>query len=195
MTTAAPQPPKLRESPAHNPAVRFRRFGDDDRQPLRFYVYQDVLDELVYSAKFDRRPFVAILLGGFGVEERRAFIEVNGFAGATWAEDLPDVYPALKEVCDEWVRRPAVEDALAGLFVSVPGCSAQVTAEMLRLHLSLFNVPFQPLIVLDPEQGRLTVNARAALAPMGNAAFCVVAERVPLNTRDESGTPRASEEE
>jgi hypothetical protein len=193
--SAGLEPPKLRDSPARNPAVRIRSFGDDAQQPLRFYLFQDVLDELTYSARYDDRTFLAVLVGGFGVEQRGAFIELTGFTGASWFDDFETAYPAVKEACDDWIRNHEEDAALAGFFVSVPGCRGRVGTEMLRVHLSLFNVPFQPLVVFDPRSGKLTVNARASGAPLGNAAFCVVAEHDGWNPSDKPVTPDTFQEE
>ena len=196
--TASPDSLQLRSPPAENPALALREFGDDSRQPLRFYLYQDVLEELTFAARYDERIYGAILLGGFGVEDGTGFIEVTGFTGACWVEGVQDLYEELRPACDAWIQsRP--DDAIVGLFVAVAGSHGRVDEEMARIHFSLFNIPFQPLLVLDPESGELALSARAPGTKLFNAAFRAVAVRATESLNDEvrSGTPvsASSEEE
>lgn len=173
-----------------------RAFGDDAKQPIRFYLYQDVLDELTFAARYEERPYVAVLIGGFGIEEETGFIEVVGFTGASWIDDLEELYDALRPPSDQWIQS-APSDQIVGVFVAATGSHGRVSEEMARVHYSLFNIPFQPLVVLDPDTGELAVAARAPGTRLFNAAFRVVAIRptASLNDAPPSGTRDGSSEE
>lgn len=188
---------RLRPSPLYNPQFRVRRFGDDAQQPIRFYIYNDVLEELAYAASYDDAPIcAAILVGGFGMEDEGGFVEVSGFHGLEWVDTLDDLYDTVRETTDAWLRS-ASEDALVGLFVAAGGCAGRVEPEVARVHLSLFNIPFQPLLALDPGEGRLGVYARSPGKRFFEAAFRAVAANsrsTTLKAAESSGTPAGSEE-
>lgn len=160
-----------------------RGFGNDDDQPIRFYLYQDVLDELAFAARYETRPYAAILTGGFGLDDDTGFIEISGFTGAGWVDDLEQLYDALRPSADAWIQNGS-ESPIVGLFVAAEGGHARVDEEMARVHYSLFNIPFQPIIVLDPGSHELTVSARAPGLRFFNAAFRVVAIRPTASLND-----------
>lgn len=178
----------MRPSPLSNPALQAREFGDDSRQPVRFYVFKDVIDELVFGAGYGDLPIcAAALLGGFGVEENRGFVEVSGFIGMEWVAKEEDLYSALRPRMDEYFKS-GTEEPIVGLFVAIPGCSGEVTEEVARVHLSLFNVPFQPILTLDPDVRALSLTTRAPRSQLFNAAFRAVGVRPSLNPLPDEDT-------
>ncbi len=192
---SAASDPRLRPSPLRNPSVAVRAFGTST-QPIQFYLYQDVIEELTFAARYDDRTYGAILLGGFGLEGPAAFIEVTGFTGADWVTEPSKLYETLRPACDAWIHA-ADGEPIVGAFVSIPGCGGRVTEEAARLHYSLFNVPFQPLVMLDPSSGEISVSSRAPGDRLFNAAFRAVARvsTPPLNHAPRSGTPEPSSSE
>ena len=98
----------MNPSPAGNPAFVIRSFGDDSQQPVRFYLYEDVLDELVFASGCagDDEMCAAILTGGFGAEDERGFIEVTGFTSLTTLSDPARLYRAMREGCDAYILKP-----------------------------------------------------------------------------------------
>ncbi len=185
---------QLRPSPRANPGFQVRRFGDDSEQPIRFYLFTDVLEELAFSAGYDETSVcAAVLLGGFGMEDEGGFVEVSGFDGLEWVGDPEELYPVIRETCDERLRS-SDDDAVVGLFVASAGCQGRIDPEVARVHFSLMNIPFQPLIVFDPAAKLLGVYARPPGEPFFEAAYRAVAAKPTLNASSASGTPSTSEE-
>lgn len=167
----------LRAPPTEDSRFVIRCFGDESQQPVRFYLYKDVVEELVFASEYEGGAICAsILLGGFGIEAGAGFVEVSGFTGASWVDDPSDLYGAIRPIADSWLRGEG-DEPMVGVFIGRAGGGAHVDAEMARIHYSLFNIPFQPLIVYDPESRQLSVNARAPGTALFNAAFRAVGIR------------------
>lgn len=158
-------------------------------------MYVDVIDELVFAAGYEAEGPIAaaILTGGFGRDGQRGFVEITGFTGMAWANELSELYDVVKPHADAYIGE-GPPDAMVGLFVGSPGSEGRVHPEMARAHYSLFNVPFQPIVVYDPDSRVIALSARGPRVPFFNAPFRAVgmAERSapdePLKVEPQTGT-------
>ena len=161
--------------------------GDDANQPVRYFVYADVMSELLFSADEEPRAAFAILRGNFGLDQDGGFVEITGFSGFEPSVDT-DVYLSVRKASDAVILTEAgiarAEDllienravmsetgAVVGLFVSERGGNAEMTEAHAFLHYSLFNVPFQGLVVFDPDTRNLAMYARPPKGRFENMAF------------------------
>lgn len=158
-----------RPAPDASPGVTSKRFGDSPGQPVQFYVFADVLEELVFAARFDERPCFALLSGAFGVAEEAGFIEVTGFDSLKYLANAEDAYQDLRSACDTWILDGDIGDPMVGFFAHVPGSKGVLDEEVARLHMSLFNIPFQLVIVFDSASDKLGLYARP---PHGRFVAC-----------------------
>lgn len=155
-------------------------FGDDTDQPVRFFIYADVLQELVKAARYRRENATALLTGQYCVNQRGPFVEVTGFRDMQYlyGDDAVEMTrPVLLEFLENRDQHDRVEEQLVGVFAGRPQGQAELDEETARLHLSLFNIPFQLALVIDGVHDRLAVYARALEQPFFNAAFSIVEEQ------------------
>ena len=166
---------RLRTPPEETPGLQVRRLFESGDQLVRFYLYTDVVEELAFASRYDGRYCAAVLTGGYGVGPERGFIEVTGFADLEYIDSLDELYSVLRPACDAVIRKadPA-GDVVVGMFVGAPGSEARLDEEMARAHLTLFNVPFQPVLVLDPDSRSLALCSRGPRSTFFDAAFSVV---------------------
>ena len=169
---------RLRNPPHESGAFDCVPFGIDEnsesRYPIRIYLYADVLEEIAFASTYEGSAAVAVLTGGFGFDPPSGFIEATGFDGLR-SVPLSERYDVLRETCDSFLRESLDSpDVVVGMFASEPGCEGRMTSEMARLHLSLFNVPFQPLVVFDPDNRVLGVYIRPPQSTFFNSSFWVV---------------------
>lgn len=165
-------------SPADVEGLALRSFGEVEAQPVRYYLYIDVVEELVKAARFRSEAATAVLLGQFGVSEDGPFIEVVAFRDMKYlygADPVVQTRPAVEEAT-EAIDEAASGDSpkVVGVFCARPGGGAELDWETARLHLTLFNLPFQVAIVVDGEQDRVGLYARRRRGAFFNAAFYVV---------------------
>lgn len=161
--------------------------GNDDAQPVRFYVYSDAMAELIFSADHSDSAF-AVLRGNFGLDDEGGFLEIAGFSGFTPALQGDELYAAVRRSCDAIILTEAgiarAEDlllddravlsesgAIVGLFVSERKGNADMAATHAFLHYSLFNVPFQIILAFDPESREMAIYARPPRGRFENMAF------------------------
>lgn len=173
--------------------------------PVDVYLYADVLEELTFAAGY--RPgeaSFAALLGGFGVSPGgRPFLEISAFAGLEYREQLDGLHRAVRGVLErnlrEMIRGDGPIRQIVGLFVSQPGAGARPDQEVLRTHFTLFNVPFQLLMLHDPEARTLGLYTRPPVGTEGrlvNVAFQLV-RRIASSAEEEPepGGGQSEEEE
>lgn len=171
----------FRPSPDADDALRTRPFGAVADMPVRFYLYRDVIDELAYAAGFERKPSFAILTGSFAVDDDGPFLEVAGFDAFDHVASLDALYhavrPALETTAAELARLPNTAESrhIVGLFCGVPDSAGRLDPEVARVHLSLFNTPYQLAVTVDPWSRKLGAYARPPRGPFFDAAFSVVA--------------------
>lgn len=175
-----------RVAPDRLDGVVIEDWGDVHSQPVRFYIYGDVLDELRYAAEFFPSDAGAFLIGVYGADERGGFVEVRGFDGLFEREKDDDWYRKMRHGTDRWIAGgDAIQFPIVGGFFSLPGSDAELNEDVARVHLSLFNVPFQVAILIDPRSHKLAVYARPPGLKFRSVAFSV-ARRVDDDAAAES---------
>lgn len=165
--------------PDEEDGLKVTSFGESSGQPVRYYIYADVLEELVKAARYREDAAAAVLVGQFSMDQKGPFIEVTAF------EELRYLYGGEGNLFE--MLRPAVENLfvelaeeekgprhVVGVFASRPESQALLEEEVARLHLSLFNMPFQLALVIDGREERLGCYARLPGEKFFNAAFCLV---------------------
>jgi len=173
-------------APDNSPGLSTQIIGDEKGQPVRFYAYSDAVSELIFSAE-SRDVAFAVLRGNFGVDEDGGFVEVTGFSEFADLDADEDPYPVVRRACDAVIlteagitrpgdammqTEPMVEaGALVGLFIVDRGHDAQLDTSMAYLHYSLFNVPFQIILVFDPNSRNMAMYARPPRGRFANVAF------------------------
>ncbi|RDV39038.1 hypothetical protein DV096_00250 [Bradymonadaceae bacterium TMQ3] len=172
------------EPPTSGDAVRVAVFGEDGEQPVRYYIYADVLAELTKAARYREQRAVAILLGHFALDGNGAFVEVTAFEGLVYLWEKGDGGDALKRGVTEQlaalVRREepgSPRRHVVGMFWSEPGSDALLTEDAAREHLTYFNLPFQAVLVCDGEGGQVGLYARGPRQKFFNAAIHLVSAR------------------
>lgn len=144
---------------------------------MRFYLWQDVLEELWFAAGYRERPCAAILTGLYGISEQGPFIEVTGFEGMDYFTDFTGLIDEFKPLLEQNMR-----DRPTALSAAVPGPvgffahteDASIEEELARLHLTLFNVPYQVALLVDHEQDQIAMYARQPRGRFFPAAFHLV---------------------
>lgn len=175
--------PIFHDAPADSARVQVRVVGEAHGPPVRFFLYRDVLEELLYAARWRDESFMwGVLSGAFGIDDEGPFIEVTGFEGLTYMPRLDDCIEGLQETVQQHFieGRTVAQDAHespVGMVMSAPGGGARLHREAMRAHLSLFNVPFQLLLMVDPAQERLAAYSRQPKGAFFNAALRVVEAR------------------
>lgn len=130
----------------------------------------------------------AILRGNFGIDDEGGFVEVTGFSEFSELASDEAPYARIRKACDEIIlsaagislpeaavmldTAPTAESgAIVGVFVCERGGGARLDEAMAMIHYSLFNVPFQAVVVFDPEQRTLGLYARPPRGRFENLAF------------------------
>lgn len=168
----------FRSAPTDVDALETHAFGEFSGDEVRFFVYEDVLDELAFAAAYRHEPSFAVLLGAFAVDDRGPFLEVTGFSRFQNVASLDDLYTTLKPELDALIDEIAAgtdqSEHVVGLFVGARGSGGELPAEVARVHLSLFNVPYQLAAVVDPDTERFGLHARAPGGKFYNSPFWTV---------------------
>ncbi|AWV88836.1 hypothetical protein [Bradymonas sediminis] len=171
----------FRDAPTEVAGLETRAFGEMTSEDVRVFFYEDVLDELIFAATYRDEPSFALLLGAFAVDKTGPFMEVTGFSSFQQLAELDALYRELKPEMDELIgdfnaaRQPL--EHVVGLFVGAPGSEGKLLPEIARVHLSLFNVPYQVAAVIDPENGCLGLHARPPSSAFFNLPFWTVRHR------------------
>lgn len=165
----------FRDAPTDVEWLEARPFGQITGDEVRFFVYQDVIDELAFAAAYRAEPSFAVLLGAFAVDDRGPFLEVTGFSHFQHLASLDNLYHVLKPEMDDLAEQPSGQNEhIVGLFVGAHGSGGELPAEVARAHLSLFNVPYQVAAVVDPDTGTFGLHARPPSSKFYNSPFWVV---------------------
>ena len=166
--------------PRSNEGLVTTAFGDVDGQPINYFVYADVAAELVKAARYRAETATAILMGHFRMSQEGPFIEIVAFRGLEYMYGADPVAPTrvnLEEVADDFGEEGddvGREPHVVGGFVGRPESEGRLDEETARLHLSLFNLPYQLAWVVDGVSGRFGLYARRPGRPFFNAAFYLV---------------------
>lgn len=168
----------FRSAPGDDPALQVEGFGVPEADQVRVFVYGDVLDELLYAADWQKKPAAAILLGAFAVDDTGPFMEITGFSDFQQIDAIDELFEALRSPLDELLKdlsaRRELQEHVVGFFVSAPGSGGELPEEVARVHLSLFNIPYQVAAVADVDAGQFGMHARPPAASFYNAPFWLV---------------------
>jgi hypothetical protein len=165
----------FRDAPTDVQWLEARPFGQMTGDEVRFFIYQDVIDELAFAASYRDEPSFAVLLGAFAVDDRGPFLEVTGFSSFQHLAGLDNLYDTLKPELDDLAEQPSGQNEhIVGLFVGARGSGGRLPAEVARTHLSLFNVPYQIAALVDPETKQVGLHARPPSSKFYNSPFWVV---------------------
>jgi hypothetical protein len=157
------------------------------------YVWQDVLSALVYAAQFRPDAYqTAILTGSHRLSGAGAATLVQGFSElATMTSPLAFAV----ETMNDWgmiINRLAHGRTTlrpAGWVSVRPGSRGIVDSREQFVHRSLFNLPWQLTLVLDPESEELGVWGAEAQGYLVNLGFNLVVDA------DEADGPNVQESE
>lgn len=171
-----PNHPIFQEPPQPSAGVGVELLGAGHDPGMRFYVWSDVLEELWFATGWRPEACFALLTGLYGIGQRGPFIEVTGFEGLDYVEDLGALYAPTRALLEQKIGdRPVALDARqpspVGLFVHDPGSGAALGEAIARLHLSLLNVPYQIALMADRGSHQLAMYARPPRGAFFNAAF------------------------
>ncbi len=172
--------PSYSELPGSGPGLVVTDVGDEPEQPVRYFVYADVLEELVKAARYRSEHATAVLLGEYCVDRKGPFVEVTAFCDLQYlygGDSVELTQPTVRELLESDRQEGAAKDHIVGVFAARPGGGGHLDEETARLHLSLFNVPFQVAVVIDGVKDRLGLYARAPGERFFNAAFSLVDKR------------------
>ena len=189
------RPPALfREPPCSDEIVRVTPCGASSEQgepaaphhEVRFLLWRDVLEALAREAQRDQAtPRLGLLTGYCGLGRRGAFLEITGFEalvpteGVSEAEQTARLHEALERLSGLGATEHYDADALGGLGLVAlePGGGAGLSDLMIRLHLSLCNVPYQIALILDVASDAVALYTRRPGSAFYNVPFELIAER------------------
>lgn len=167
----------FREAPTDLEWLKTRTCGRIEQTQVRFFVYEDVLEELAFAAGYRRAPSAAILLGAFAVDDEGPFLEVTGFSHLSYLSQLDDLYDQLRSDVDDLadeLSNSARDEHIVGLFVGAADSGGRLPPQVARTHLSLFNVPYQLAAVYDPQTHQFGLHARPPAGSFFNSPFWLV---------------------
>lgn len=180
----------LSDPPDGDPGLKVTAFGDQSSQIKRYYLYADVVAELVKAARYRSESATAILRGKVGISHQGPFAEVTAFEGLRYlygGDGLDTTRSVLRKVWDQQESEAGEDkDGVVGVFVARPGGQARLDAEMVRLHLSLFNLPSQVLLVVDGVCDKMAVYVRRDGGRFFNTPFHLVEARRDGSEIDDS---------
>ncbi|MEM6732979.1 MAG: hypothetical protein AAF658_15590 [Myxococcota bacterium] len=175
--------PVFHESPQERDGVMVTPLGRRDER-MRYFVYRDVLEELVFASEYEpEQVCAALLLGPFGIERQGPFLEITGFESlrywapeaATAREVFEHLHGAMLETFPKATSLIAATGLSAvGMFAHVPWGEGGLEGRLAKVHLSLFNVPYQCALVLDTKQDAMGLYGRAPGRGFFNTGFSLV---------------------
>ena len=168
--------------PGQNPDLDVTAFGEASEQQVRYYLYADVVEELIKAARYREESATAVLIGQFCLDEDGPFVEVTAFRDLQYlygGDAVELTHPVLEKFFEEIADDDEQAEArhVVGAFVASPGQDGHLSAEAARLHLSLFNLPYQVVFVVDGVDEKLGLYARTQRGPFFNARFHLVETR------------------
>jgi hypothetical protein len=163
----------LRDSPAIGGA-RVETHGSSDGL-FQYFIYADVLEELRFAAEYREEDCVALLEGAIGVGESGPFVEIDGFSGLEYVDHFPGAYRSLRrELKASASARNLGQTVSLGVFVAAKSSGARLTADAVRLQMSLFNLECQVVLMIDPEQDKVALYNQVSPGAFGNIGFSLV---------------------
>ena len=164
----------LRSTPDHRQGACVRRHGSRDGI-FGHFIYADVLEELRFAAEYREENCVALLEGAIGMDGAGPFVEIDGFSGLEYVEHFPGAYRSLrKEMKLSKTEKTHGRHLCLGMLVAARGSGAQLTLDAARLQLSLFNLEFQVVLMMDPEENKVALYNQMSPGSFANIGFSVV---------------------
>jgi hypothetical protein len=133
-----------------------------------------------------------VLTGGFGVADSIGFVEVTGFEELHYPDSDVDLVSFYLEKLRA-LQKAADDDVVVGLFASAPESAAVIPECVAHLHLSLFNVPFQPLLVVDADSDSLAIYGRAPRRTFVDYPLHVVSRIAPPQSESIANSPESEQ--
>lgn len=185
----------FRDAPQSSHSVRVTAFGQTDEvQRMRFFIWKDVLEELEYACNFHApRSSVCVLTGLYGLAPDGPFLEVTGFQDLLeFDEDISDealhahTLASLESLIEDRVTSmDAVNPSGIGLMWHAHGSQARLHESAMRMHLSLFNVPYQFVLSLDTQADLIALYARRPQQPFFNGAIHLIEHVESIDSEEE----------
>lgn len=173
-----PKPPVL---PSDRLSVR--RIGELGGTRPTVYVFRDVLDELVFTARY--RPLectAGILTGGHYVGPAGPYVEVRGFCDSAVVESSHEFSQQLRQTFRSLQERADLAELgllPLGWFVSRPGSQGRPGPFELITHCTWFNRPYHVCLVLDSEEERLGMYRQVEGCRLVNVGFNLIEPVTP----------------
>lgn len=152
-----------------------RSFGAEENRSGggRRILYADVVEELLRAARRREEDSYALLEGEKGTGE------VTGFSNFQFPRRLRGFHRSVFGAIEHrsggaFSPEDSGIESIAGFFVGRHGGGARLTREAARLHLSLFNLPDQVVLVADPEAWTVGLYVRDDSGRFADATFQVV---------------------
>jgi hypothetical protein len=162
------------------PSDRFsiHRVGTTDSSNLTVYLFHDVVEELIFSARFQpAHKTTGFLTGGYYTGPAGEFVELRGFCDSAVVDN---VQTFTRRLGANWHRlrrdRELLESGLVplGWFVSKPDCGGKLGPYELICHLTYFNLPYHLCLVLDPIRHVLGLYRQVADGRLTNIGFNLI---------------------
>ncbi|MBH23443.1 MAG: hypothetical protein CMH57_03055 [Myxococcales bacterium] len=154
----------------------------------RVVIYYDVLEELLFYARYRSEDTATVLIGGYHEGDDGPFIEIQGYTSASWVETRRDwlhmLHKRLLGVVDG-LRADGDEQRVVGWSMARRGGAARLDVEDLMVHLSFFNLPHQGILAIDLDADALAFYQRTPAGVLINVGF----EVVSLRRREDEGEP------
>lgn len=159
-----------------------------------YILYFDVVDELVFAARYRDRSSLAVLDGTRRLDRGGEIVKLTGFFGyqyvsgaERWQKTVRGALERRTDAPEEDGETPST--TAAGYFASISGTEGSMTPELVRLHMSLFNRPHQVVLAFDPDAGQLGMHVRREGERFVNVPFAVAYR---AEDREESAPTRSA---
>jgi len=128
------------------------------------YVHDDVLDEIMYNARYrNDRLAVGVLIGHQYVcpENGESYVEVEGYVAGSHVPDLSDFTRHLRS---QWRAASAAQShhcpsgSILGWYAAASDGDLDLGQEVLLLHHTFFNQPWQTGLVLKGSMPPCTIS-------------------------------------
>lgn len=168
--------PKSPFLPSENYDIR--RLGEHDTEAPTVYIFQDVAEELIFTAQFRvAQMSVGVLTGGYYEGPAGRYVELRGFDHSRVVESMLEFAHQLRMDWPSMRQDKTLLEARLiplGWFVSRPGCKAQPGPFELMIQLSFFNLPYHIGILIDPVSRELGVYHSGGSSRMKNVGFNLI---------------------
>jgi len=165
------------------PSDRFsiRRIGSTENHDLTVYFFHDVIEELIYTARFQPALVTAgFLTGGYYSGPAGRYVELRGFQDSAVIDKEQAVFAFSRRLWRDWARqhqeRKLRDSGLVplGWFLSKPDCHGKPGPYELICHLTYFNLPYHLCLLLDPLEQVLGLYRQVREGYLENIGFNLI---------------------